>query len=82
MFWQRKEMPKAEWKPVSAYSMLDLEKLPDPTPEVARAKVHLSDLHKACTRIDRAWNKTQMEDAIRSAEFFLSKIKSSLDIKD
>lgn len=52
---------------------------PPPTPEVAKAKVHVNDLISSVSRISDAWNKSQLDDAIRSAEFFIGKMKSELN---
>lgn len=54
--------------------------IPDPPPmrEVQPAKMHLRDAYRACDRISRAWNKTQMEDALRSLRFYLEKMEKAL----
>jgi len=45
-------------------------------PEVRGAIIPLEDAVKALER--PAWNKNQMEDKIRSAEFFIDKAKEAL----
>jgi len=48
----------------------------EPMPEVRGAIIPLEDAVKALER--PAWNKNQMEDKIRSAEFFIDKAKEAL----
>lgn len=46
---------------------------PPPMPNVAAALLHIDDAKAALSRT--IWNKTQLEDAIRSAEFFIALAK-------
>lgn len=46
-----------------------------PAPEVSKAKIHLTDLKGAVERIGQAWNKSQLDDALRSARYWLDKIE-------
>ena len=61
-------------KPVQQVTRLQ----PDPTPAVARARVHLFDAMQALKRADEAWNSTQFEDALASAERFIGAMRHQL----
>ncbi|SDH42118.1 MULTISPECIES: hypothetical protein [unclassified Duganella] len=54
---------------------------PQPMPAVARALIPLKDASTAIQRGLEAWNSSQLQDAIRSAEFFIAKAKLALDDK-
>ncbi|MDK6078962.1 hypothetical protein [Massilia varians] len=49
-----------------------------PMPDVRRAVVYVPDAISALERAKEAWNKTQLLDAIRSAEHFLAAAKDAL----
>jgi hypothetical protein len=55
---------------------------PSPMPDVARARVYVPDAIHALERAGVAWNKTQMLDAIRSAETFIAAAKSAVTKED
>jgi endonuclease III-like uncharacterized protein len=48
-------------------------------PRVAVALLPLRDADAAITRALAAWNESQLQDAIRSAEFFINKAKQALE---
>jgi len=48
---------------------------PPPTPAIGVALVYLADAKLALSR--EIWNAFQLEDAIRSADFFISKAKAT-----
>jgi hypothetical protein len=48
---------------------------PPPMRHVAIARSALEDLAKAAQRAQEAWNPSQMEDALRSIEFHLGRIR-------
>ena len=54
------------------------ENLPPPMPAVAAAQIPMRDVVRAAERGVQAWNKAQMEDAIRSIEFFIDRTKAVL----
>lgn len=49
---------------------------PPPVPEVREALLHIDDAKAALSR--SIWNKAQLADAIRSAEFFIALAKEKL----
>lgn len=51
---------------------------PQPMPEVARALIYLPDAILALERAGKAWNKTQLLDAIKSAETFIAAAKQAV----
>lgn len=52
---------------------------PPPMPPVARAFVHLQDVHDAAERLGKAWNRAQVEDAIRSIRFYLERMEGAME---
>lgn len=54
---------------------------PPPMPAVARALIPLKDASTAIQRGLEAWNPSQLQDAIRSAEFFIDRAKHALENK-
>jgi hypothetical protein len=51
---------------------------PEATPEVAAVQNHLPDLKSAVERIGSSWNATQVEDALRSARYWLDEMEKTL----
>ena len=49
---------------------------PPPMPDVQEALVHIADAKTALSRT--IWHKSQLQDAIRSAEFFLALAKEKV----
>ena len=49
---------------------------PPPMPAIAAALLHIDDAKNALSR--HIWNKSQLEDAIRSAEFFIALAKKNV----
>lgn len=49
-----------------------------PTPAIREAISHASDLRAAVDRIAAARTAAQLEDATRSAEYFLEKVKQAV----
>lgn len=50
-----------------------------PTPIAQRALISITDARKALERGEQSLNATQIEDAIRSAEFFLNAARDALN---
>lgn len=50
-----------------------------PTPDTRPALVHAQDLIDAANRLSKAWNTTQVEDALRSVRFYADKIEYALN---
>lgn len=50
-----------------------------PMPKVSKALVYLPDLQAAVNRAGKAWNKTQLEDALASAKNFIKIMEQSLE---
>lgn len=46
-----------------------------PMPGVREKLIYINDLRDAVERISRAWNPTQLSDAVASAQYFLDKFK-------
>jgi len=55
---------------------------PPPMPGVAQARLPMSEAKNAAERGAEAWNRSQLEDAIRSVEFFIEKAKAALAAQD
>jgi hypothetical protein len=51
---------------------------PQPMPQVRDALLSITGARKALERGELAWNATQLEDAIRSAEFFIKAARDSM----
>lgn len=49
-----------------------------PTPQVARAKIHMKDLHGAVNRMSDAWNQTQTKEALSAIRFWCDEIENAL----
>jgi len=49
-------------------------------PEVALARVYVPDAILALQRANEAWNKTQLLDAIQSAETFIAAAKAAISV--
>jgi hypothetical protein len=54
---------------------MNAQQIPPPMPDVAAARIPMQDVAQAAARAAQAWNRAQMEDAIRSAEFFLARAR-------
>lgn len=48
---------------------------PPPMPGVREALLDVIEARKALERAEKAWNATQLEDALRSASFFIEKAR-------
>ena len=55
---------------------------PPPMPNVRTAKVYLPDLHAAVIRAEQAWNKPQLQDALRSARYFIEQAEAAMQQPD
>ena len=51
-------------------------------PNVRTAKVYLPDLHAAVIRAEQAWNKPQLQDALRSARYFIEQAEAAMQQPD
>lgn len=49
-----------------------------PTPQVARAKIHMKVLHCATERMTDAWNQTQVKEALSAIRFWCDEIENAL----
>lgn len=52
---------------------------PKPIPEIEPALLKVMDAQAALTRASKAWNRSQLEDAIRSARYFLDLADRAID---
>jgi hypothetical protein len=48
-------------------------------PGIRAALLSITESRKALERGEAAWNRTQLEDAIRSAEYFIATARSSME---
>lgn len=55
------------------------EFIPAPMPQVRVALLSVRDLQEAADRAAKAWNLTQLRDALRSVRYFLELAESSLE---
>lgn len=55
---------------------------PPPTPEVAPAVDALKELHQAIERATKAWNRTQLIDAMRSVKYWTGEVEQAAKIVD
>ena len=51
---------------------------PPAMPDIREALLDVKEATKALQRGEDAWNKTQLEDALNSAEFFIKKARLHL----
>lgn len=51
---------------------------PEPMPQVRCALLSITDARKELERGEQVWNVTQLDDAIRSAEFFIKAARDSM----
>lgn len=51
---------------------------PEPMPQAQGALLCITEARKALERGEQAWNTSQIEDAIRSAEFFIKAARDSM----
>lgn len=60
--------------------MISPEDYPDPPPmpDVRGALLLVRDLSKAVQRASKAWNKTQLRDAMQSVRYFVDFIEKDL----
>jgi hypothetical protein len=49
-----------------------------PTPQVARSKIHMKDLHCAVDRMIDAWNSTQVKEALSAIRFWCDEIENAV----
>ena len=52
---------------------------PTPVPDVKSAQLYMPDCELAIRRAMSAWNKTQLQDALRSAQNFIDAAHSVLN---
>jgi hypothetical protein len=52
---------------------------PKPMPEIEPALLKIMDAQAALTRASKAWNRSQLEDAVRSARYFLDLADRAID---
>lgn len=52
---------------------------PAPMPDVRPALLNVADLAAAVDRAGKAWNKSQLTDALRSARFFLERAEQAAE---
>lgn len=51
---------------------------PPPMPNVRAALVHVPDMRAAVERAAKAWNKSQLDDAIRSLKYYIALAEDNL----
>lgn len=66
--------------PVPKMKAIPSQHAPPPMPQVRDAQFSMRDAKAAIDRALDAWNPTQMQDAIRSAEFFIAHAKQALEV--
>ena len=84
MFWKTKPLPMAQQlphapRPLPFEPQRWIAPPPKPMPDIEPALLKISDARTAIERAEKAWNKSQLQDAIRSARYFLDLAEKAID---